>query len=145
MRKKILQIIGALCSVVGVLFTTAYSTMASDVFNNITGTPESNDIFSGVTKVAEGVGNSAINLFTVGGAILVVIGIMLCGMSLILFKGDSEVTKNKKHILVIVGASILIFGSIGIGKGFADIGSSVGASFEEADTTTPANQGQQGQ
>lgn len=103
----------------------------ANAFDGITGVPdEGHDTFGGMTNVAKQVGNSAINLFTVGGAILVVIGIILCGMCLIFFKGDTEVSKNKKHLLVIIGAAMLIFGAIGIGKGVANIGSSVGDSFD---------------
>ena len=113
--------------------TTGASSGSSSVnaFDGITGVPEAgHDTFGGMTKVAKQVGNSAINLFTVGGAILVVIGIIICGICLALFKGDSEVSKNKKHLLVIIGAGMLIFGAIGIGKGVANIGSSVGDSFD---------------
>lgn len=105
--------------------------LASDAFNGITGKPSGNDVFGGVTNVAKDVGNSAINLFTVGGAILVVVAIILVGIALIFFKGDQEVTKNKKHLLVIIGGTCLIFGAIGIGSGMANIGASIGDSFQD--------------
>lgn len=102
-----------------------------NAFDGITGVPdEGHDTFGGMTQVAKQVGNSAINLFTVGGAILMVIGVILVGMCLIFLKGDANVSSNKKHLVVIIGAGMLIFGALGIAKGVASIGSSVGDSFD---------------
>lgn len=136
MRKKFLKVMGTLGSTACAVASAVTPAMASSAFDGITGKPGKNDVFGGMTNVAKDVGNSAINLFTVGGAILVVGGIILCGMSLVAFKGDAEVMKNKKHLLAIIGGACLIFGAIGIGNGVANIGGSVGDSFKTNSSET---------
>lgn len=128
MKKNLLKLGSALGSMALAMSLTSTRVMAN-AFDGITGKPSGNDVFGGVTSVTKDVGNSAINLFTVGGAVLVVIGLILCGMALVFFKGDQEVAKNKKYLIAVVGGAVLIFGAIGIGRGIANVGGSVGDSF----------------
>ena len=139
LKTKILKWTGTASCAVGSVFASAGQVFASDAFSNITGKPSGNDIFGGLTKTVVEIGNSAINLLTIGGAILVVIGLLLCGFGLIVFKGDTEVSKGKKHLLVIIGASALIFGAMGIGRGFAKIGQSVGDSLQSSQQTSTSS------
>lgn len=119
--------------------SSASNSNTSSVFDGITGNPDAeHDMFGGLTTVAKQVGNSAINFLTVCGVLLVVAGVIMCGMALAFNKGDAEVSKNKKHLLILAGAVIIIVGALGIVKGLANIGGSVSKSFEEVGMEKPA-------
>jgi uncharacterized membrane protein len=137
-KKKEKGILGAALAAAGTLAMSvdkvfASSASAFDTFKNA-GT--GNNVFGGATESVAEIGQSGINLLMVVGVIVAVIGLVLCGCSMVMFKGEVEVSKNKKHLLVILGAICIIFGAVSIVGATSKIGSNLGDSLNTDSTVS---------